>query len=214
MRRLSVSTHAVPRRCITMQRIGQQNRTGGCNTAALLCRVSASLTFCPPVWSWTRPRESMRVSERDAAVSLPRWCAVFRPEVVRGRSRREAGQSRQPVEVRFRALGRQFSFQLQPAARPLSRDYSVLVRRSVSPVEDVRADNILVTSPPECSAVNCRLHHVVQGQQERAGEQRGGGTGGLLVPRPLHPGPHRAGRSQLLRGLRKLSTSKYYQVQS
>ena len=64
------------------------------------------------------------------------WCAVFQPEVVRGRSRREAGESRQPVEVRFRALGRQFSFQLQPAARPLTRDYSVLVRRSVRRVSN------------------------------------------------------------------------------
>ena len=72
---------------------------------------------------------------------------------------------------------------------------------------------MLVTSLPESSTVTWRLHHVVQGQQERAGEQRGGGTGGLLVPRPLHPGPHRAGCSQLLRGLRKLSTTKYYEVQ-
>ena len=65
------------------------------------------------------------------------YCSVFHPTVVYSQprakraARAEAG-TRLPVEVRFRAMGRDFHFQLEPAAQPFTDMSHVLVRRSAA----------------------------------------------------------------------------------
>ena len=64
-------------------------------------------------------------------------CSVFHPTVVYSQprakraARAEAG-TRLPVEVRFRAMGRHFHFQLEPATQPFTDMSHVLVRRSAA----------------------------------------------------------------------------------